>query len=624
MSSPNSRPPIGLPGQPGSMNTGMRGPGMGPGSGRGTMPKIRAKNRTATLRRLWTYLNRQRKGLITVYLFTVLSAIVSLIGPYLLGKVIDMAIIPGDWDMLVRLSLLLLGLYLLGSIVSWVQAYVMTGVSQQTVSELRRDLFSRYQELPVGFFDTHATGELMSRATNDIDNVSNTLNQSVTQLLNSLITLSGSLIIMIMLNIPLTLVAMLTVPLVLLATRRIAGLSRTYFKNQQQHLGELNGFIEESIGGQKVIKQYGREKTETERFRGISNNLNRVGIKAQITSGLVGPTMNMISNLDYALIAGIGGWMAFHGMATVGIIVSFLNYSKQFGRPIAELADQYNMIQSAIAGAERVFEIMDEASEYPESTGERLDHVQGKVVFDNVSFGYQPDSLNLSGVTFTAQPGEKIALVGPTGAGKTTIINLLTRFYEIQSGTISIDDHNIRKLDKNALRSQIGMVLQDAHVFSGTIRENIRFGRLDATDKEVEEAARLASADGFIARLPHGLDTVLSAEGSNLSHGQRQLLTIARAILANPAILILDEATSSVDTRTEMHIQQGMKRLMQGRTSFVIAHRLSTIRDADRILVIQKGQIAEQGSHEQLLSLQGVYHDLYESQFRKSMQSDVS
>ncbi|ANF97086.1 ABC transporter ATP-binding protein [Paenibacillus bovis] len=614
MSSRNAQSPIGLSGSPGMGNRPVRG----------NIPKVRAKNRSATLKRLWIYLNRQRKGLITVYIFTVLNAIVSLIGPYLLGKIIDRAIIPHDWDMLVRLSLLLLGLYLLGSSVSWVQAYVMTSVSQYTVSELRRDLFSRYQKLPVSFFDTHATGELMSRATNDIDNVSNTLNQSVTQLLNSLITLSGSLIIMLMLNIPLTLVAMLTVPLVLLATRRIAGLSRTYFKNQQQHLGELNGFIEESIGGQKVIKQYRREKTETERFRGISNNLNRAGIKAQIMSGFVGPTMNMISNLDYALIASIGGWMAFHGMATVGIIVSFLNYSKQFGRPIAELADQYNMIQSAIAGAERVFEIMDEASEYSEQRGVLLDDIQGRVVFDNVSFGYTTNSLNLKGVTFEARPGEKIALVGPTGAGKTTIINLLTRFYETNEGTIFIDGHPIHELDKNALRSQIGMVLQDAHVFSGTIRENIRFGRLEATDADVEEAARQASAEGFIARLPHGLDTVLNAEGSNLSHGQRQLLTIARAILANPSILILDEATSSVDTRTEMHIQQGMRALMHGRTSFVIAHRLSTIRDADRILVIQDGQIAEQGSHDQLLSMEGVYYDLYQSQFRQAMQTDVS
>lgn len=596
------------------------GPGAGPGPGRGAaVPIVRAKNQMATIKRIWVYLNRQRAGLITVYVFTVLNAIVSLIGPYLIGKAIDTAIIPHDFDGLVRICLLLLGIYVLGSVVAWVQAYVMTSVSQNTVSELRRDLFSKYQQLPVQYFDEHANGELMSRATNDIENVSNTLNQSVTQLLNSLITLSGSFVIMLMLNVPLTIVSLITIPLVLVTSRKIIGLSRTYFKNQQRHLGELNGFIEETISGQKVVKQYNREKIEAERFRSISGELNKVGIKAQIVSGLVGPSMNLINNLGFALIAGAGGWMAYHNMATVGVIVSFLNYSKQFGRPISELANQYNLIQSAIAGAERVFEVMELASEYEDENSVELPRLAGEVIFRDVTFGYQLDSPILSGVTFEAQPGEKIALVGPTGAGKTTIVNLLIRFYDLSSGSILIDGHDIRLLDKNALRSQLGMVLQDAHVFSGNIRENIRFGRLDATDQEVEQAARHANADGFIRRLPHGYETNLGAEGSNLSHGQRQLLTIARAILANPAILILDEATSSVDTRTEMHIQQAMEKLMKGRTSFVIAHRLSTILDADRILVIQSGRIVEQGNHEQLLALQGAYYELYNSQFKRAI-----
>lgn len=327
--------------------------------------------------------------------------------------------------------------------------------------------------------------------------------------------------------------------------------------------------------------------------------------------------MNMINNLGFAIIAGVGGWMAFHNMATVGIIVSFLTYSKQFGRPISDLANQYNLIQSAIAGAERVFEVLEMPSEYGDEQSEDLPRLKGEVVFRDVSFAYKPDSPILSGVTFEAKPGEKIALVGPTGAGKTTIVNLLIRFYDLSGGSIRIDDRDIRELDKNALRSQLGMVLQDAHVFSGTIRENIRFGRLDATDQEIEQAARLANADAFIKRLPHGYETLLNAEGSNLSHGQRQLLTIARAILADPAILILDEATSSVDTRTEMHIQQAMKNLMKGRTSFVIAHRLSTIQDADRILVIQDGGIAEQGNHEELLAMQGAYYELYNTQFKR-------
>lgn len=622
MSSVNNRAQIPIPGRPGGLGGGPHG-GPGGGPGRGAIPIVRAKNRGATIKRIWAYLNRQRAGLIVVYVFTALNAIVALIGPYLLGTAIDTAVIPGDWDKLVRFCLLLIGIYLLGSVVAWVQAYVMTSVSQNTVFELRRDLFAKYQELPVQFFDTHSSGELMSRATNDIDNVSNTLNQSVTQLLNSLITLSGSLVIMLTLSLPLTVVALITIPLVLLASRKITGLSRVYFKNQQRHLGELNGFIEETISGQKVVKQYRREEIEVRRFRSISGELNKVGIKAQIVSGLVGPVMNLINNLNFALIAGVGGWMAFHDIVTVGVIVSFLNYSRQFGRPINELANQYNLIQSAIAGAERVFEVMDMPSEYGDDKESKLPRLSGEVKFDNVSFGYKPDAPILRRVTFEAKPGEKIALVGPTGAGKTTIVNLLTRFYEIHDGNVFIDGREIRDLDKNALRRQLGMVLQDAHVFSGTIRDNIRFGRLDATDREVEEAARLANAERFIARLPHGYDTILESEGSNLSHGQRQLLTIARAILSDPAILILDEATSSVDTRTEMQIQHAMKTLMKGRTSFVIAHRLSTIRDADRILVIQNGEIAEQGNHEQLLALSGVYHELYNSQFKQAIQADA-
>ncbi|MEK5254684.1 ABC transporter ATP-binding protein [Paenibacillus sp. FSL F4-0125] len=596
------------------------GPGIGPGSGPGrgaAVPIVRAKNQASTLKRIWTYLNRQRFGLIIVYVFTILNALLSLIGPYLIGKAIDTAVIPHDYQGLIRFCVLLIGIYGLSSVVAWVQAYVMTSVSQNTVFELRRDLFSKYQQLPIKFFDTRANGELMSRATNDIESVSSTLNQSVTQLLNSLITLSGSLVIMLMLNVPLTVVSLITIPLVLLASRKIIGLSRTYFRNQQRHLGELGGFIEETISGQKVVKQYSREEAEVKRFRKISGELNKVSIKAQIVSGLVGPVMNMINNLGFAIIAGVGGWMAFHNMATVGIIVSFLTYSKQFGRPISDLANQYNLIQSAIAGAERVFEVLEMPSEYGDEQSEDLPRLKGEVVFRDVSFAYKPDSPILSGVTFEAKPGEKIALVGPTGAGKTTIVNLLIRFYDLSGGSIRIDDRDIRELDKNALRSQLGMVLQDAHVFSGTIRENIRFGRLDATDQEIEQAARLANADAFIKRLPHGYETLLNAEGSNLSHGQRQLLTIARAILADPAILILDEATSSVDTRTEMHIQQAMKNLMKGRTSFVIAHRLSTIQDADRILVIQDGGIAEQGNHEELLAMQGAYYELYNTQFKR-------
>lgn len=599
-----------------AMGMGGRTPG-GPG-GLGGMPKVRPKNTLATIKKLWSYLRRQRMGLIIVYIFTFLSSVISLVGPFLIGRSIDKYIIPKDYNGLLWICLMMLGIYILGSVVSWVQSYVMSGVSQRTVLELRHDLFEKYQSLPLKFFDTHNTGELMSRTTNDIENVSNSLNQSVIQLLTSLITLSGSLVIMLSLNLSLTLVSLITIPLVLFATRKISTLTRRYFKGQQKHLGELNGFIEETIQGQKVVKLYRREATEIKRFKEINQQLNTIGTKAQIVSGFVGPVMNAVNNLNFALIAAVGGWMVFKDLTSVGIIVSFLNYSKQFGRPITELANQYNMIQSAVAGAERVFEIMELESEYTEGQGVTVSHnMTGAVCFDNVSFSYQPDAPILQQVSFIANPGEKIALVGPTGAGKTTIVNLLTRFYDINEGRITIDGVDIRQLDKNNLRMEVGMVLQDAYVFSGSIRDNIRFGRLDATDEEIVVAAKLANADGFISRLPHGYDMVLQAEGSNLSHGQRQLLTIARAILANPSILILDEATSSVDTRTEMHIQEAMKNLMKGRTSFVIAHRLSTIQDADKILVMNGGRIIEHGNHEQLLAAKGFYYELYSSQFRK-------
>ncbi|MNO81498.1 putative ABC transporter ATP-binding protein [compost metagenome] len=607
-----------------SPNHPMKPSGMGPGMpGRGTggmtaLPKVRPKDTSNTIKKIWTYLRRQRTGLFIIYISTFLSAIISLIGPYLIGKAIDDYIIPKDLHGLLWLSMMMVAIYILGSIVTWVQAYVMSGVSQRTVLELRNDIFEKYQQLPLKFFDTHNTGELMSRTTNDIENVSNNLNQSVTQLLTSLITLSGSLVIMLSLNLSLTLVSLITIPLVLFATRQISTFSRRYFKGQQKHLGELNSFIEETIQGQKVVKLYRREATEARRFKEINQQLNTVGIKAQIVSGLVGPVMNVVNNFNFALIAAIGGWMVFKDLTSVGIIVSFLNYSKQFGRPITELANQYNLIQSAIAGAERVFEIMELDTEYTEDEGIILaDDICGAVTFDNVSFSYRPDSPILQHVSFVASPGEKIALVGPTGAGKTTIVNLLTRFYDIDEGRITLDGIDIRQMDKNHLRANVGMVLQDAYVFSGSIRENIRFGRLNATDEEVQEAARLANADGFISRLPHGYDMILHAGGSNLSHGQRQLLTIARAILANPSVLILDEATSSVDTRTEMHIQEAMKNLMKGRTSFVIAHRLSTIQDADQIFVMNGGRIIERGNHEQLLEAKGFYYELYSSQFRR-------
>ncbi|WP_253735901.1 ABC transporter ATP-binding protein [Paenibacillus sp. FJAT-26967] len=646
---------------------------MGGGPGRGSahggsrvLPKVRPKNTGATLSRLSRYLGRQRKGLITVIILTVLSAGAGLIAPYLLGRAIDAYIIPRDYPGLLRLCFLLLGLYVFSSAMLWFQAYVMAGVTQRTVGSLRQDLFTHLQKLPLKFFDNRTHGELMSRTTNDIENVSNTLNQSLIQLMTSVVTIIGSLAFMLAMNVWLTLVSLASIPLIIFLTGQISKRTRSHFKSQQKNLGELNGFIEEIISGQKVVKVLRREEQAAAQFNTINAALRKAGTQAQIYSGMVGPFNNVVNNFSFALIAAIGGWMVINGWTTLGIIVSFLNYSRQFTRPINELANQYNLIQSGIAGAERVFEVLDEKTEYtsgesgadtytgtvsreltgrdskpitesadgrsaalttgmgevqngkaPTGTAAPLQPLAGKVEFKNVSFSYHKESPILSDVTFTANPGDTIALVGPTGAGKTTIVNLLTRFYDIDQGSITIDDEDIRHLDKSFLRSQLGIVLQDAYLFSDTLRENIRYGRLDATDEEVEAAARLANADSFIRKLPQGYDSVLSAEGSNLSHGQRQLITIARAILADPAILILDEATSSVDTRTEMHIQEAMGLLMTGRTSFVIAHRLSTIRDADLILVLSSGRIIERGTHEELLNARGFYYDLYSSQFRE-------
>lgn len=593
--------------------------GGGGGPGRHIGPKVRPKNTLGTVKRMWSYLGRQRTGMLAAVLLTVVSSVIGLIGPYLMGRAVDHYIIPKDYAGLVWLCLFMLGIYLLGSIVSWAQTFVMSGVSGRTVQELRHDLFDTFQLLPLRFFDSRPHGELMSRATNDIDNVSNSLNQNVIQLLTSIITLTGSLIMMLRLDLLLTGVSLVCIPLMLLATRKITGLSRGFFKGQQQALGELNGFIEETVTGQKTVKAFRREAVASEQFQVINKRLNRVGIKAQIVSGMIGPVMNFVNNLSFAFIAAVGGWMAFHDWTTIGIVVSFLTYSKQLNRPINELANQYNMVQSAVAGAERVFEILDTETEFRDrGASHTVQEVKGEVVFREVSFGYDKGAPILKNVSFTAKPGDKIALVGPTGAGKTTIVNLLTRFYDIDEGEITIDGADIRTMEKNSLRGKLGMVLQDAYVFSGSIRENIRYGRLDASDEEVEACAKLANAHDFIVRLPLGYDTILTAEGSNLSHGQRQLLTIARTILADPAILILDEATSSIDTRTEMHIQEGMKKLMKGRTSFVIAHRLSTIQDADMIVVINGGEVVEKGTHSRLLQDQGFYYDLYTSQFQRA------
>lgn len=585
----------------------------GPGRRVPTGPVVKPKNTKETLKRLWGYLRKQKIGLISVTLFTAISSLLMLVGPYLIGKSIDEYIIPRDYDGLVTLCFVLLSVYIGSSIFSWLQMHIMATVSQHTVRDMRSDLFDKLQKLPIPFFDKTTHGELMSRTTNDMDTVSNTLNQSAAQFINSILTLVGVVIFMLAMNVWLTLVSMIIIPIVILFTKNVASFTRKFFSRQQKELGALNGFIEETVSGQKVIKVYRREGKVVEQFQEKNRALRDVAKKAQIFTGVMGPSMNFINNLSFALIAAIGGWLAIQGsVVTVGVVVAFLNYSKQFSRPINELATQFNLLQSAIAGAERIFEVMDEVEEDIEhSKLPPLPAIKHSIAFEQVDFSYNAaDGKVLKNVSFIAEKGQNIALVGPTGAGKTTIINLLTRFYDIENGSIMIDGTDIKLFDRNSVRRRIGIVLQDAFLFSGSIMENIRYGRLDATDEEVVEAAKMANADSFIRKLPNGYLSELTADGGNLSHGQRQLITIARAILADPDILILDEATSSIDTRTESQIQAAMKTLMKGRTSFVIAHRLSTIREANQILVIKDGGILERGNHEELMKQKGFYYEL--------------
>lgn len=582
----------------------------------------RARNVRGTLTRIWRYLSRRAWALAVVALLVLLSSALELSGPYLMGRAIDEYILSSrDLVGLAGMALLMLAIYLSASLAIWLQSRIMIRVSQQAVREMRDELFARLQMLSLRFFDRRPHGELMSRLTNDVENVSNVLAESVTQLFSSLLGIVGVAVVMVLINWRLALVSLTTIPLMILLTQWIARHTRRGFREQQQALGELNGLIEETISGERVVKAYVREKVVIEQFEAVNARLRRSAIYAQIFAGAMGPLMNFVNNVGFAIVAGAGGWMAVKGLATVGTIAAFINYARQFTRPLNQIANLYNLIQAAIAGAERVFEVIDEVPELQDAPDALpLTQVRGDVVFEDVCFGYEEGVPVLKHVSLHAKPGQTIALVGPTGAGKTTIVNLLTRFYDIDSGSIRIDGVDIRKVKISDLRRQLGIVLQDTFLFSDTVMENIRYGRLDATDEEVIAAARLANADQFIRRLPEGYHTRLSERAGNISQGQRQLLAIARAILANPTILILDEATSSVDTRTEKYIQEAMLRLMKGRTSFVIAHRLSTIRQADEILVINEGEIIERGTHRDLLARKGFYYRLYMSQFKRQPQ----
>ena len=522
---------------------------------------------------------------------------------------------------LYELLLTLGGLYLVSTLFSLAQQLLLVRVAQHTVRVLRTELFGKLQALPLRYFDSKPHGELMSRLTNDVDNVSNMLSNSITNILSSVITLVMCLYMMISLSWQLTLVSFITIPFSMLIMSAITKHTSALFKQQQACLGELNGIVEETVSGARVVKVFCREDDVIADFEDANEDLTKAGTKATILSSIIGPCMNVVHNIAFALMSGIGGFLVVNGnVATIGMIQSFLQYSRQFSNPFNQIANQITSIQSALAGAERVFEVMDESPEPADNeNADPMNAPKGHVVFDDVTFGYDPERPILKHLTFEAKPGQTIALVGPTGAGKTTVVNLLMRFYDIDGGRILIDGKDIQNIERQKLRTSLGMVLQDVYLFAGTVRENIVYGNLDATDEEIRSAARMANCEDFIDRLPNGFDTELSEAGANISQGQRQLLSIARAILANPSVLILDEATSSVDTRTEMRIQQAMLALMKGRTSFVIAHRLSTIRNADQILVINGGEIIERGTHEELLAANGFYANLLNSQYKSGL-----
>ena len=580
-------------------------------AGRLTGPIVKPKNQKQTLLRIWGYLRIQRLELISVVVFVIISTLLSLVGPYLIGKTLDDYIVKFDVSGAIRMALILAGIYTASSFLTWAQQFVMIRVSQKTIRRLRQQLFEQYQALPLAFFDKKQQGDLMSRMTNDIENLNAALSQSVIQIVSSFLTIVGTAFALFFLDWRLALVTLIIIPLIVWATKQIIKRSSVNYKERQRDLGNLNGYIEETISNADIITLFGKEKATLAEFKEANEKLRGSAMRADIISGFMGPINNFMNNLGLSLVIGTGAVMAVTSGLSIGIIASFVTYTRQFFRPINQLSNLLNTFQSAIAGSERVFEILDEAREVADvPNAKQKAKLNGDVIFENVQFGYEVDKPVLKGIDFTAKAGETIAIVGPTGSGKTTIIQLLTRFYDATGGRILLDGEVITNYQMSNVREHVGVVLQDTYLFSGTVRENIRFGKLNATDVEVEEAAKIAYAHNFIKYLPEQYETVLTSGGMNLSQGQRQLIAIARAILEDPDILILDEATSSVDTMTEVHIQKGLNNLMQGRTSFVIAHRLKTIETADQILVIKDGQIFEQGNHDTLMQSDGFYASL--------------
>ena len=589
---------------------GRRGPGgMMRGGGK-------PKNALKTFTRLLGYLSHERKLLIFALISALVYTVASLTSSYMLRPVLNLLTEEGRTPT-ERMRALAVGIFLMALVYAisissqWLQQRVMLAVSQRSLKRMRSDLYKKIQSLPIRYFDTHRSGDIMSRFTNDVDTVGEMLNTTLIQIISGAITIVGTVVLMIYTNWILGLITLIMTPVLTYVSRMILKKGRTAYVEQQKNLGMLNGFSEEIISGQKVVKVFNHESVAEEEFDFLNEELVNSQIKAQFRSGIMGPVTHQLSNVSYGIVACLGGiFVALRGFDYGGLAIS-LNFTRSFNRPINEISMQMNVIFSALAGAERVFEVLDEKSEQASDDEISPQQIKGHIVLDNVSFGYTPEITVLHNISLYAKPGQKIAFVGSTGAGKTTVTNLLSRFYDIKEGTITVDGIPIDKIDRATLRRNVAMVLQDTHLFTGTVRENIRYGRLDATDDEVVAAAKIASAHSFIINLEHGYDTVLENDGANLSQGQRQLLNIARAAISNAPILILDEATSSVDTRTEKHIEEGMDRIMENKTTFVIAHRLSTVRKSNAIMVLEKGRIVERGDHDELLALGGRYSDLY-------------
>ena len=600
----------------------MVGRGGPPGSGMARPPE-KAKDFRGTLKRLLKYLKPYRLLMIAVGVFSILSTMFSIISPRVMGfitthlyEAISSAGVTIDRSYILRILVILSGLYLVSGVFGYAQQFIMADISQKLVYDLRKEINEKLHKLPLSFFDSKTTGEILSRVSNDVDTISSTLQQSVTQAVTAVVTLIGILVMMLIISPIITLATLITIPLSIILTKNIAKISQKYFAAQAKSLGEINGHIEETFSGHSTVKAYGNEGKAIEDFEKVNNELYEHGWKSQFITGIIMPLMQFVNSIGYIVVAVLGGIFVIRGALPIGDVQAFIQYSRQFNQPIMQLAEIINTFQSTVASAERVFELLDEKEEdldpevpvYPNTK-------RSDVRFEGVTFGYSKDKPLMEELSLEACCGDTVAIVGPTGAGKTTLVNLLMRFYEVDGGSITIDGVSTRDMTRHQLRERFGMVLQDTWLFNGTIRDNIAYGREGATPEEIIDAAKLAQADHFIRTLPQGYDTVLNEEASNISQGQKQLLTIARAILADPSILILDEATSSVDTRTEVLIQKGMDQLMKGRTSFVIAHRLSTIKNADVILVMNEGRIIEKGTHQELLEYKGFYAELYNSQF---------